>query len=166
MYTIIYEVSNISEKWNTKEDVRKMLQEMCSNSADCVYNYSASINGILKGVTGSKAYYYHEPINRESAIIDVFNLICETIGKQKRHTSDEGIITIDKGFEPGQKVEIYVGDFKEGATPNERYTWSEFIGLSKYVTYDSAKKQIKFNLAQYMKDKKISPEKTICIRFV
>ena len=177
VYTVIFAVDHLPYIYNNpKERIRKMFQEMCSNSADCVYTYhNNDYNSILpvQKITGTETQYYYEA-NTASQLSNAFYETYKAIdGQQTNFKTKNGIATIDHSivegkeiFVPGQNVEIYVGDYKEGAIPNERYTWSEFIGLSKYVTYDSTKKQIKFNLLQYMTDKNISADKKVYLRFV
>lgn len=72
---------------------------------------------------------------------------------------------ITDGFEAGQNVEIYTGEYTKGtSTPKATYSWNEFI-TSDYVQ-ENEDGTITFNLTQYMKDNNIAASEKITIRFV
>ena len=117
----------------------------------------------------SNKYYFESSKGEE--LIKNFTDISSTIIS----TTDSGIdkLVTNVGiaeipstlFEVGQDVEIYYPDmYQTGKSKSKvKYTWNNFINL-KYTTYDG--KNIKFDLANYMKDNNIVANGEVALRFV
>lgn len=113
--------------------------------------------------------YYSEPENGDDLNF-VFENIADSIvseadGEPIEIQTTEGKMDITDGFEAGQNVEIYTGEYTKGtSTPKATYSWNEFI-TSDYVQ-ENEDGTITFNLTQYMKDNNIAASEKITIRFV
>ena len=113
--------------------------------------------------------YYSEPENGDDLNF-VFENIADSIvseadGEPIDIQTTEGKMVIADGFEAGQNVEIYIGEYTKGtSTPKATYSWNEFTS-SDYVQ-ENENGTMTFNLTQYMKDNNIAANEKITIRFV
>ena len=118
---------------------------------------------------GTEKKYWFDTVNAD-ALTNAFSTIYDSVvseadGEPIDIQTTEGKMVIADGFEAGQNVEIYTGEYTKGtSTPKATYSWNEFIS-SDYVQ-ENEDGTITFNLTQYMKDNNIAANEKVTIRFV
>ncbi len=122
---------------------------------------------LMQDIATSQETYY-QAFDGE-ALKEAFKDISETITTTTDEnpiyiTTIDGKATIKQGFEEGQKVEFYTGNYIENTSrPIKTYTWNEFIKLSQTIYSENV---IIFDLRDYIDAIGISDKASIYIRFV